>query len=447
MALRPGLRQGLQLRPGQSLGQKLALTPGLKQSIEIMLVSAADLADLVNRRLEENPFLERVEGRGRPRQGASGSDDSAARVAAPALSLAAHLAQEARLAIADPVDLALALTLIAELDEAGYLPADTVPAGERGERVLTLLQAIAPPGVFARSLAECLGLQLADRGLLDAAWQRLLAALPLVARGDRAALLRATGLAAADLAGRLALLRGLDPKPGLGFAPPDVPPAIADLIVTLDAQGRPEVRLNAEALPQLAVDRARRRALASGLRRAADKRYAAERLVEAGWLVRALARRGESLLALGRALAQHQAPFLRDGFLALRPLTRRTLAERLRLSEASVSRLVANKHIATPWGLMPLARLFSAELKGEASAAQVTARLAQLIRGEPGDAPLSDQALSLKLSAEGFAVARRTVAKYRISLSIPPSHQRRRQRRGGGPTRSGRSLDSLSHRN
>lgn len=436
MALRPDL----QLRPGQrqSLGQKLALTPGLKQSIEIMLVSATDLAELVNRRLEENPFLERAERGSGAHPAAGDPGDAVARVAAPTPSLGAYLAQEARLALADPADLRLALALIAELDEAGYLPADTARQDERAQRVLKVLQSIAPPGVFARSLAECLGLQLADRGLLDAPWERLLAALPLVARGDLAGLQRATGLGAEALAQRLKLLRGLDPKPALGFAPPEVPTAVADLIVGVDAGGRPEVRLNPEALPQLTVDRARRRALAGGLRRAADKRYAAERLAEAGWLVRALARRGESLLALGRALAQHQAPFLGEGFLALRPLTRRTLAERLRLSEASVSRLVANKHIATPWGLLPLARLFSAELQGEASAAQVTARLAQLIRGESGGAPLSDEALARRLAAEGFAVARRTVAKYRTSLSIPPAHRRRWQRLAGATTRTGR---------
>src|SRR5690606_3879917 len=125
------------------------------------------------------------------------------------------------------------------------------------------------------------------------------------------------------------------------------------------------------------------------------------------------------------------------GFLRLRPLTRRSLALRLGLSEASVSRLVANKHIATPWGLLPLARLFSAELKGEASAAQVTARLAQLIRAE-GEAPLSDRTLAGRLAAEGFVVARRTVTKYRMSLAIPPAHQRRRQRRGASGSRSGR---------
>ncbi|HKY95197.1 MAG TPA: RNA polymerase sigma-54 factor [Kiloniellales bacterium] len=439
MALRPAL----QLRQGQ----KLALTPGLKQSIEIMLVSAADLADLVGRRLEENPFLERTGSGGLARPVAADAGDSAARIAAPAPSLAAYLAQEARLAFDDAADLGMALALIAELDEAGYLPPGAVQEGVQEARVLKALQAIAPPGVFARSLSECLALQLADRGLLDPAWERLLAALPLVARGEQAQLLRATGLSAAALAERLKVLRGLDPKPGLSFAPPEVPPAIADLIVTLDARGRPEVHLNPEALPQLAVDRGRRRALAAGLRRAADKRYAAERLAEAGWLVRAIARRGESLLALGRALAQHQAPFLREGLLALRPLTRRTLARRLQLSEASVSRLVANKHIATPWGLLPLARLFSAGLRGEASAAQVTARLAQLIRGEPREAPLSDQALTRRLAGEGFAVARRTVAKYRISLSIPPAHQRRRQHRSGPSTRIGRQLDSLPHRN
>jgi len=431
MALRPDL----QLRQGQ----KLALTPGLKQSIEIMLVSAADLADLVSRRLDENPFLERLDGGsgGLTRPLGETAGDPVDRVAAPAPSLESYLAQEARLAFADPADLRRALALIAELDEAGYLPAQMPLDDPAALRVLQVLQGLAPPGVFARSLAECLALQLADRGLMDAAWETLLANLPLLARGDHRALQRLTGLSSDHLAERLHLLRGLDPRPGLDFSPPDVQPVVADLIATLDRNGHPEVRLNPEALPRLAVDRARRRALAPGLRRADERRYAAERLAEAGWLVRALERRGESLLALGRAIAQHQAPFLREGFLQLRPLTRRTLAERLELSEASVSRLVANKHIATPWGLLPLARLFSAELQGEASAAQVTARLAQLIRAE-GDAALSDEALARRLAAEGFAVARRTVAKYRAALSIPPAHQRRRQRRNPSGSRSGR---------
>jgi RNA polymerase sigma-54 factor len=439
MALRPDL----QLRQQQ----KLALTPGLKQSIEIMLLSATDLAELVGRRLEENPFLERLDG-GERRVPAPWSEpaDGIERFAAPAPSLAAHLEQEARLAFADAADLAIALALIAELDEAGYLPADLAREDPRQARVLTRLQRLGPPGLFARSLAECLSLQLADRGLLDAAWERLLAALPLVARGERGRLARLTGLSPAALEERLALLRGLDPKPGLGFTPTEVVPAIADLIVTLDARGRPEVRLNPEALPRLAVDRARRRALAGGLRRSQDRRYAAERLAEAGWLVRALARRGESLLALGRALAQHQAEFFREGFARLRPLTRRTLARRLQLSEATVSRLVANKYVATPWGSLPLSRLFSAELAGQTSAAQVVARLVQLIRAEPAEAPLSDQALARQLAAEGFAVARRTVAKYRVSLRIPAALARRRGAAARPSRRPRRQLDSLSHR-
>jgi RNA polymerase sigma-54 factor len=439
MALRPDL----QLRQRQ----KLALTPGLKQSIEIMLLSASDLADLVDRRLEENPFLEKLEGGlRRTRDSWSEPSEGVERFAAPALSLPSHLEQEARLAFSDPAELTLALALIAELDEAGYLPAETARGNAREARVLARLQLLAPPGVFARSLAECLSLQLADRGLLDEGWERLLGALPLVARGERGQLVRLTGLSANALEERLQLLRGLDPKPGLSFTPPEVVPAIADLIVTLDQHGRPEVRLNPEALPRLSVDRERRRALAAGLRRSQDRRYAAERLAEAGWLVRALARRGESLLALGRALAKQQAPFFREGFARLRPLTRRTLAKRLQLSESTISRLVANKYVATPWGALPLARLFSVALAGETSAAQVSARLVQLIRAEPAEAPLSDQALARQLAEDGFAVARRTVAKYRISLRIPTAQARRRQAAQGTSPRPRRQLDRLSPR-
>lgn len=458
-------RQGLSLKQTQ----QLALTPGLRQSIELMQLSALDLSQLVQRKLEENPFLERdetpAEGPspaaepssleseylGERWEGPGGGEEEPGGdyLPAPGPSLVEYLVGEARLAFADPAEQALALILIEELDEAGYLPADLSrplrAAGlpeSRLPAVLERLQRLGPAGLFARSLKECLALQLADRGLLDEGYRCLLAQLPLVAAGDWTRLCKLTGLTEAELSRRLRLLRSLDPKPALSFNPPEAPTAIPDLVVTLDARGQPQVRLNAEALPRLRVNLATRRSLKPQLKRADDRRYVAQRMEEASWLVRALARRGQTLLTLGQELALRQAPFFRDGFPALRPLTRRTLAEVLNLSEASVSRLVANKFLASPQGLLPLKRLFSSALAGgSTSAAAVAARLAALVAEEPPGRPLSDRALQERLAAEGLAVARRTLTKYRESLGIPPAFQRRRRAGPGLSRRGPRSLD------
>ncbi len=441
--------QRLSLKQSQSL----ALTPGLRQSIELMLLSAGDLQTLVERKLEENPFLEREEGQGQsllapdPRDAPgedylaeaasatawSADDWGESQAAAPGPSLAGHLEQAIRLAFATPAEQTLALALLNEMDEAGYLPANLPPLPGRPdsallERTIGRLQGLGTPGLFARSLQECLSLQLAERGLLDPAFRAILANLPLVAAGDRRQLQALTGLDEPELFRRLQLLRGLDPKPALSFNPPDAAPVVPDLLVSLDAAGRPLVRLNAEALPRLKVNLDRRRALKPGLRRRSDKAYVASRTAEAGWLVRALVRRGQSLLALGQELAVRQLAFFSDGFPALRPLTRRTLAEALGLSESSISRLVANKYLACSQGVLPLARFFSTALgEGPVSAAAASARLAHLIAEEPAGAPLSDQALTDQLQREDFPLARRTVAKYRKILKIPATAQRRRQ--------------------
>lgn len=436
--------------------QLLALTPGLRQSIEMMQLSAQDLALLVERKLEENPFLERAEESegwrsalaadprdepladylaeapyGETWQEAEGEGGYGGELSDPGPSLEEYLQQEARLAFARPEELNLALRLIAELDAAGYLPADIAerPAFAQAylAAVLDRLQRLGPPGLFARSLQECLSLQLRDRGLLDAGFVRLLGLLPLVAAGDATRLARGSGLEEAELLRRLQLLRSLDPKPALAFSPPEAAPAIPELIVTLDGGGEPRVHLNQEALPRLRVNLERRRQLRPGLRRNEDKAFVAGRTAEARWLVRALARRGQTLLALGQELTQRQAPFFRQGYAALRPLTRRSLAAALALSEASVSRLVANKFLAGPQGVLPLRRLFSSALgDGGASAAGASARLAELIAAEPRGLPLSDLALARKLAAEGLPLARRTVTKYRELLKIPPAYQRRR---------------------
>ena len=424
----PTLAPRLQLR----LTQQLALTPQLRQALQLLQLGARDLGQFVERKLEENPFLERL-----PNPVADSAPAWWEALAAPGESLAQHLMGQIALTFPEGAARRLAEALAGNLDEAGYLseplPDLAATAGlsvSEGEAVLARLQALAPAGVGARSLAECLSLQLSAAGELDSAWQGLLANLPLVARGKRAELAVLCGLSEGALAHRLQRLKTLDPKPGLAFEAPPLEASLPDLLLD-EADGVFVVRLNPTVAPRLSVDRAYRGALGPlGKKQKTETRaFLNSRRQEANWLLRALAQREETLLRVGQALVAHQTAFLREGAQALRPLTRRALAEKLELHESTISRVVANKVIATrlPHGTLPLERFFSQALQGDDAKAGLAAqeRLRQLLAAENHGQPWSDAALAKKLAEEGFPVARRTVVKYRKKLGFLSSVQRR----------------------
>jgi len=451
------LTQRLDLRQSQTL----VMTPQLQQAIKLLELSNVELATYVDRELEQNPFLEREDEEftfasgalpqrggeaqivplGRTRAGAapSGSssgerpefDDQVAR----AINLHDHLATQINLDFADSADRAIATALTAMLDEAGYLAGPLEPVAERlgcaparVEAVLGRLQLFDPPGIFARSLKECLALQLLDRNRLDPAMQALLDHLELLARGNRKELMRICNVDAEDLAEMIAEIKALDPKPALAFDAQPVQAVTPDILMQRGPDGSYIVELNAQTLPRLLVNQNYYARLLKGARKN-DREYMVSQVNSANWLVRSLHQRAVTILKVATEIVRQQEAFFRLGVEHLKPLMRRDIAEAIGMHESTVSRVAANKYIATPRGLFELRFFFSNAIAatdaGEShSAAAVRARVKSLVDGE--DTVLSDDQLVQRLRGEGIEIARRTVAKYRESLRIPCSTERRR---------------------
>ncbi|MEO0760218.1 MAG: RNA polymerase factor sigma-54 [Pseudomonadota bacterium] len=345
-------------------------------------------------------------------------------------SLAMQLRQT-RLA---PAVLAAAVALVEALDEDGYLREPMAAAAERlgidpalAEAGLMAVQGCEPTGIGARNLAECLALQLAEKGRLDPMIRCLLDNLALLERGDRRRLCLACAAQPDDIADMLAELRRLDPRPGARFRAEDPAPRIPDILMRRTADGGWEIALNSETLPRVAVDQTYALRLdATG--RETD-RWIAERRAEAQWLVRSIAKRAETILAVATEIARVQDAFFEQGASALRPLTLRQVAEATGLHESTVSRVASGKLVATPRGVFELRYFFTNAVgTGDQSAESVRQRLRALVEAEPPDGVLSDDDLVEALKREGIEIARRTVAKYRKVLGIPSSVDRRRRK-------------------
>ena len=358
-------------------------------------------------------------------------------------TLAEHLSEQAGTALAGP-DLAVALHLIGLLDEAGYL---TEPLEEvalrlgidlaQAERVLKVIQTFEPTGVGARNLAECLAIQAREADRYDPCMQALIAHLDMVARGDLARLKRVCGVDDEDLRDMLAELRRYDPKPGLAFGDRPVQPVVPDVFVRRTAEGW-AVELNTATLPRLVLNRryhAELRARAAGARGRgrAERQFLDSCASRAQWLIRALDQRANTILRVSTEIVRQQEAFFLHGVSHLKPMTMRGLAEALELHESTVSRVAANKYLSCSRGVFELRSFFThavpAGSGADVSVEAVKARLRALIAAEDPLRPLSDDQLVELLRAEGHAMARRTVAKYRESLHIPSSFERRRRAR------------------
>ena len=459
---------GPRLRQRQAQG--LAMTPRLQQSIRLLQMGSLELEAFVESQLEENPLLKRGEadgeaaaaapagsefpagttGEGIPAAEAFAAPRAAAgfdgdlpgpeeRVAA-APSLRDRLERQLMLDIADPRDRLIGRALIDALDPSGWLTAD-LEGFARGlgalpddvERVLLSLQQFEPAGLFARSLAECLALQLRDRGRYGPAMAALLDNLDLLAAGRFDALARACGVDGDELAGMVRELRSLDPKPASAFDEDAAAmPVVPDILVRAHAGGGWAVELNDEALPRVLVDREYYARVRGDAASDADREFIADRLSSANWLVKALHQRAETMLKVAAELVRRQQAFFARGVRHLRPLTLRDIADAVGLHESTVSRVTANKTMATPLGLFELKYFFTAAIAGTGggeahSAEAVRHRLRALIDAEDPGRTLSDDKLVAAMRAEGIEIARRTVAKYRETMGIPSSAQRRRR--------------------
>ena len=463
MALGPRLRQ--------RQTQGLAMTPRLQQSIRLLQMGSLELELFVDSQIEENPLLKRGEpdgdegSAGAPGETGFGSEAAEDRVrmagefaAAPrsaggfdgdtpgpdervaaAPSLRDRLERQLILDIADPRDRLIGRAVIDALDPSGWFTVDLAEFAlalgalpEDVERVLLRLQQCGPAGLFARSLAECLALQLRDRGRYDASMAALLDNLDLLAAARFDALGKACGVAGDELARMVRELRSLDPKPASALDDDAAAlPVIPDILARAHPGGGWAVELNDRALPRVLVDREYYARVHGDAASDADREFLADRLSSANWLVKALHQRAETMLKVGAELVRRQQDFFAHGVRHLRPLTLRDIAEAVGIHESTVSRVTANKTMATPLGLFELKYFFTAAIAGTGggeahSAEAVRHRLKALIDAEDPGGTLSDDKLVDAMRLEGIDIARRTVAKYRETMGIPSSAHRRR---------------------
>ena len=259
--------------------------------------------------------------------------------------------------------------LIDLVDEAGYLTGDLEAVAERlgaplaeVEAVLAILQNFDPPGVCARNLSECLTIQLKERDRFDPAMQALVAHLDLVARRDFAALRRLCGVDEADLADMIAEIRRLNPKPGLAFGSAVVQPIVPDVFVRTGPDGGWLVELNSDTLPKVLVNQSYHAEVSKTAKGDSDKSYLADCLQTATWLIRALDQRAKTILKVSTEIVRQQDAFFAHGVQFLRPLNLKTVADAIGMHESTVSRVTANKYMATSRGIFELKYFFTSSI-------------------------------------------------------------------------------------
>lgn len=357
------------------------------------------------------------------------------------VSLKDHLTQQMQMLLATPSDRLVGQHLIDAVDDAGYLTVELAAIAEKlgappsmVERVLTRLQQCEPAGVFARTLAECLHLQLVEQNRYDTVIAKLLENLGLLATHNMQALRRAVGVDMDELIEMIGELKQLNPKPGLAFGSVSVQPVVPDVLVRAAADGGWFIELNSDTLPRVLVNRSYYTRVSKTARSPGDKDYLLDCLQTANWLVKSLDQRARTILRVAEEIIRQQDGFFAHGVQHLRPLNLKTVADAIKMHESTVSRVTSNKYMATPRGIFELKYFFTSAIASSEDGAThsseaVRHRIKQMIDAEKVSAVLSDDKIVEKLNADGIDIARRTVAKYREAMRIPSSVQRRREKK------------------
>ena len=362
--------------------------------------------------------------------------------AAAGLSLHTYLMQQAGASLSG-ADLMIAGHIIAQIDESGYLLMPLADIAQQlgvtqaaCEAVLQHIQSFDPTGVGARSLAECIALQAKEANRYDPAMARLLDNLDLLALGRLPQLKRICGVDDEDLADMIRELRSYTPKPGLRFGGEPSQSLTPDVFVSRRGAGW-AVEINSASLPRLLVNRSYYAELLTSSDDKKSRAWLNECLTSANWLIKTLDQRQRTILKVATELVRQQDGFFRHGVSQLKPLTLRQIADVIAMHESTVSRVTSNKYLACDRGVFELKYFFTSSIAaadgGDAiSAEAVKSAIRTLIQAEDPKAILSDDTLVDLLKAQGFDLARRTVAKYREAMGIGSSVQRRRQKALGG---------------
>ncbi len=470
------LKPSLQLK----LGQQLTMTPQLQQAIRLLQLPALELQAHIRELLETNVMLEPVDDGESP--GAletatpaespeqsesakesevevldeewgeqnvgqaeapwSGDDDERQQEFADASgqSLQEYLLWQLELAKLEPRARAIARAIVDAVSDDGYLtePLDEIATTLKPEiecdaievaSVLERVQALDPPGVGARSVGECIELQLRQ---LDPATPGFGTAIEIarhhlerVAGRELALLKRELRASEEDLACALALVRACHPRPGAMVSPGAPEYVVPDVFVRRTDHGW-AVEINSATLPRVRLNHS----YASLIGRTASHATMRAQLQEARWLLKSLEIRHETLIKVARSIVERQTAFLEHGEEHMRPMILKDIAEAVGMHESTISRVTSGKYMHTPRGVFELRYFFSSHVEGAdgsgTSSTAIRAKIRKLVKEEDADAPLSDGRIAGLLSAEGIPVARRTIAKYREAMSIPPSNERRR---------------------
>ncbi|MBA2689559.1 MAG: RNA polymerase factor sigma-54 [Burkholderiales bacterium] len=480
------MKQSLQLK----LSQHLTLTPQLQQSIRLLQLSTLELNQELDRFLMENPLLERsdlgepaqslpassiptngeapaqeaprenepeVEPRNDPWEGGDsfGFDEAPSysprdenseerefhQLPALSPSLHDHLVSQLNLTQLSDRDRQLVILLVAHLDEDGYLTASIEEilatlseesAVESDDLTIALkhLQNLDPPGVGARSLSECLELQLTalpkDTSALECARSMVKNHLPLLASRDFNKLRKVLSCTEAELKEAQHLILSLNPKPGGRFSNIETRFVVPDVLVR-KLKGKWTASLNQDAMPKLRINKMYADILQS--RRDGGNQQLASQLQEARWLIKNVQQRFDTILRVTQAIVDRQKHFFDHGEVAMRPLVLREIAEQVSLHESTVSRVTTQKYMLTPRGIFELKYFFGShvatETGGACSATAIRALIKQLVSAEDCKKPLSDSRIADILAQQGIIVARRTIAKYREAMQIQPANLRK----------------------
>ena len=461
----------------QRLSQRLILTPSLQQAIKLLPLTTLELAEVLEQEVMENPLLEEV-----PAQETSPDeianeeakeeqertdplkdidiekffedylDDGDRRRTRPSeipemppientlteqADLYDHLSWQLRMSVSDELLLEIGDAIIQNVDEDGMLrasPSEIANLGpypvEEVEKALCVVQNLDPPGVAARDLTECLRLQLRHLGLENSPTDVIVRDYIKQLQGHQYPEIgRQMGLSPDEVSHHLEIIKHLDPKPGLKYSPDRSTYVIPDVFVVKEGDEY-KIILNDDGLPKLRISPTYRRMLEGKEAGSEETRnYVKEKLRSALWLLKSVDQRQRTIYKVSESIVRHQRGFLDHGVTQLRPLVLRDVATDIGMHESTVSRVVANKYMHTPRGVYELRFFFHSGITstmGEAiSSVTIKDKIRKMIEGEDAARPLSDSRIAELLGSGGLPLARRTVAKYREELRIPPSNLRK----------------------
>ncbi|WP_088330523.1 RNA polymerase factor sigma-54 [Lacimicrobium sp. SS2-24] len=356
-------------------------------------------------------------------------------------SIQDHLLWQMRLTHFSDTDQAIAMAIIDSIDDVGYLTVSTEDILQsiddeevdldEVECVLKRIQMFDPVGVGSRSVQECLLVQLrqfpADTPWLEQAKSLILEYSDLLASKDYRTLMRKARLKEDELREALRLLQTLNPRPGSAIATSEPEYVIPDVSVA-KKNGRWVVELNPDSLPKLSINQ-QYAAMSRSTKNASDSQFIRSHMQEAKWFIKSLESRNDTLLKVANCIVQQQQGFFEYGPEAMKPMVLNDVAEMVDMHESTISRVTTQKYMHTPRGIFELKYFFSSHVAtdtgGECSSTAIRALIKKLVAAEKPAKPLSDSKIADLLAEQGIKVARRTIAKYRESLSIPPSNQRK----------------------